>query len=213
MRQPGAPLRPTCRASGTLLIARPEPSVVGRPPAASRAPAEEQFFAPAVLQPIVRLPPSSSERGPARVRRAVRYRVGGDGESGSCSAGWCSCSSAAIATGGFTWAGAKRRPRRPSCSPRAPRRRTPVGPRHGRAHGGGIGAPHRAADGQETGNGDPAQLRGAARLQVGHGRPSVDRLAHRLGRAGPGVVTVAVAASNHDVCAFGRWSRRDDPCT
>ena len=53
------PIWPTCRSCGTLLMAPPAPfAPVGAAVTPAAPSAEEQFFAPAVLQPPVQLPPS-----------------------------------------------------------------------------------------------------------------------------------------------------------
>ncbi|MDQ1382517.1 MAG: hypothetical protein QOJ71_3236, partial [Actinomycetota bacterium] len=78
------PLWPTCRACGTLLMAPPAPMTSDVAAAAGAtsiatngaSSVHEQFFAPAVLQPVPQLPPSST--APTRRSGAGRSNVGGD---------------------------------------------------------------------------------------------------------------------------------------
>ena len=95
---------------------------------------EEQFFAPAVLQPIIQLPPAPPSRRAYAPRRAGRGPVSAATRaSGSCCSGWCSSFVAAIATAWFTF-GSSPAPRRRSTpvvlTPRPATAGLPSRPRH-----------------------------------------------------------------------------------
>ena len=174
--------------------------------------ADEQFFAPAVLQPIVQLPPPAT--APARRSGAVRSSVGGDAGKWIVLAAMLLFFVAAIATAWLTF--------KPGSSAQA---QTPV-----------VLPPRPASEGlpsgldtvvriqaesarrtalqtaEQTGSGDIAQL---AAAQPGYHwvagvTPSTDARTVSVAQHG-GVVTMAVAASNHDVCAFGQWSTGAPP--
>ncbi len=204
-------LRPTCRACGTLLIAPPAPAVVatgaGSTAAAGAPTAEEQFFAPAVLQPIVRLPPSSTASG-ARSAPGSGISVGGDAGKWIVLGAMLLFFVAAVATAYFTLKPAAKGAQTPEVlAPRTPTEGLPSGL--------GTVVRMQAESARRTalqtaealGSGDLARLAAAQPgfQWVAGDRPSTD--AHTVSVApGAGVVTMAVAASNHDVCAFGQWT-------
>src|SRR3954452_15832471 len=74
------PLLPSCRSCGALLMAPPAPMAsvasAGVTNGGSGPSPDEQVFAPAVLQPIVQLPPRTSP--PARRSGGRGPGVGGD---------------------------------------------------------------------------------------------------------------------------------------
>jgi hypothetical protein len=198
------PLWPTCRSCGALLMVPPEPvAAVAATATTARGAvsAEEQFFAPAVLQPIVQLPPAAT--APPKTGAS----------SGSGAGKWLALVAvtvfviAAVATAWFTFKGAGTKPELPvALAPRTPTAGLPTSlPAIVRIQA--ESTRHTALQAvEQVGSGDPAAL---AAMQPDYtwlagDRPSTD--AHDVSVAqNAGVVTIAVAASNHDVCAFGQW--------
>jgi hypothetical protein len=203
-------LRPTCRACGALLIAAPAPAVAspGTAGSAGAPTAEEQFFAPAVLQPIVQLPPSSTASG-ARSARGSGIRVGGDAGKWIVLGAMLLFFAAAVATAYFTLKpAANKRAQTPEVlAPRAPTEGLPSGLDTVVRMQAESARRTALQTAEELGGGDLARLAASQPgfQWVAGDRPSTD--AHTVSVAqGAGVVTMAVAASNHDVCAFGQWA-------
>jgi hypothetical protein len=214
------PLWPTCRSCGTLLMAPPAPvtstvSAAGAGPTSGSAngvlSADEQFFAPAVLQPIVQLPPLTN--GPARSAPGGSS-VGRDAGKWIVLAAMLLFFVAAIATAWLTI--------KPGSTAGA---QTPIVlPPRPASEGlpSGLGnvvriqaeSTRRTAlqTAEEIGGGDIARLAAAqpAFHWVASDTPSTDAHTVSVAQTG-GVVTMAVAASNHDVCAFGQWSAGAPP--
>ncbi|MDQ1385175.1 MAG: hypothetical protein QOG65_2554 [Actinomycetota bacterium] len=214
------PLWPTCRGCGTLLMAPPAPMTSEVAAAAGATSSvtngvssvHEQFFAPAVLQPVLQLPQLST--APTRRSGAGRSNVGGDAGKWIVLAAMFFFFVAAIATAWLTF--------KPGSTAQT---QTPV-----------VLPPRPASEGlpsgldtvvriqaestrrtalqtaEQIGGGDIAQL---AAAQPGYqwvmgDASSTD--AHTVSVAPRGgAVTIAVAASNHDICAFGQWSTGTTP--
>jgi hypothetical protein len=200
------PLWPTCRSCGELLMAPPEPITAVVPAATTgraAVSADEQFFAPAALRPIVQLPPAAG----------VRPKPGAS--SGSGAGKWLApvavtvFAIAAVATALLTFGGAGTKPGLPvALAPRPPTAGLPTS-LSAIVRIQAESTRHIALQAVEQGgNGDVAAL-AAMRPDytwVAGDTPSTD--AHQVSVAqNAGVVTIAVAASNHDVCAFGQWLR------
>ncbi len=205
------PLWPTCRSCGTLLIAPPAPVVsvgTGAPPGPSE---QEQFFAPAVFRaPVTVAAPQSFQY--ARAPRPDR--------SGASVGKWAALAgmviilvvAIAVATLAI----------KPGAKAQAP---TPVvlAPRPataGLTPDLGVIVRVEAESTRHTalqavaaiGSGDPGALASAQPdyKWVAGNQPSADP--HTVSVVqNPANVTIAVAASNHDVCAFGRWSNNVPP--
>jgi hypothetical protein len=184
------PIWPTCRSCGALRMARPAPFAPAGATVTAAAPsAAEQFFAPAVLQPTGR-------SGGRAKRTGRRFALIG------------TVAVAGVATVWFTFGpgtGAEREAP-VALAPRAPTAGLPTS----------LEAVVRIASEstrrnalqtvEQVGNGDVASL---ANMQpdytwlAGNER-STDSHVVSVAQNGA-VVTIAVAASNHDVCAFGQW--------
>jgi len=217
------PLWPTCRACGALLMAPPAPvATVGATvpasgatagaTAAAAAPeltAAEQFFAPAVLQPVV--------QWPAAPTPLYGRPDGGSGSTASSSgdAGkWIASGAilvfviAAVATAWFTFGGSASKPAVPvALAPRTPTEGLPTS-LSAIVRIQAESTRHTALQAvEQVGGGDTSRL---ATMQpnytwVSGTSPSV--VPHTVSVAqNAGVVTIAVSASNHDLCAFGQWS-------
>jgi hypothetical protein len=217
-------------------MARPEPlSVVGAPPPASTtslgapggadtpgtaapsAPSEaEQFFAPTVLQPITQLPPSS---GPSSSFRSVGTSTGAPREIVDLGK-WIKLGGivlfliAALATGYFTFGAAAKKHQAPVVlAPKAPTNGLPTS----------LGAIVRMeAESsrrnalqavEQIGSGDVARL---AAIQpnytyIAGEQASTDPHTVSVLQSDSTVVTIAVSASNKDICAYGRWAQAGTP--
>jgi hypothetical protein len=165
---------------------------------------EEQFFAPAVLQPIVQLPPAVS---------SAHSGAGPGGGAGAGAGKWFALIAmfgffvAAVATAWFTFGGASTPHQVPQVlAPRAPTAGLPTSlPAIVRIQA--ESTRHTALQAvEQVGRGDPAAL---AAMQPNYtwlagNAPSSDAHDVSVGQ-NEGVITIAVAASNHDVCAFGQW--------
>jgi hypothetical protein len=200
------PIWPTCRSCGTLLIAPPAPVVPVGAATATAPSTEEQFFAPTVLRPAVRLEPPDD---------AVAYthdiRIAG---SGSGAGKWLALAGmilfvvAAVATAWFSFGPSSHSREAPVVlSPRAPTAGLPTS-LSAIVRIEAESTRHTALQTvEQVGTADIASL--AARQPSYHWlagvQPSTDPHAVSVGQS-EDVETVAVAASNHDVCAFGRWS-------
>ena len=213
------PLWPTCRACGALLMAPPAPVVsVGAAATAGTgaAPsAEEQFFAPAVLQPIVQLPPTAM--APAAAPRAsARSGSGGSGDLGK----WIILGAMllffvlAIVIAAITMkSSASNHAQTPVVlAPRAPTAGLPSGLDTVVRMQAESARRTALQTAEQIGNGDIAQLAAMqpSFLWVAGDQPSSDSRTVSVAQ-NAGVVTMAVAASNHDVCAFGQWSPGESP--
>jgi hypothetical protein len=206
------PLWPTCRSCGTLLMAPPAPVVsVGAAAGAAGPSTEEQFFAPAVFHAPVKV------AAPPSLAYTHNTRVAG---SGAGAGKWIVLIAmvvfvvAAVATAWFTI--------RPNASANA---ETPVvlpprPPVQGLTSDLGDIVRVQAESTRHTALQAVAQV-GSANLGalaaaqsnyawVGGNEPSPD--SHTVSVVqNAGNVTIAVAASNHDVCAFGQWSSNASP--
>ncbi len=208
------PLWPTCRSCGALLMAPPAPVVpVGAAVPDAAPAAEEQFFAPAVYRAPVTVdaPPSYAYAGTAR--------RGGPGTNASAGK-WIVLIAmvvfvvAAVATAYFTIRpGASADPQTPVVLPARP----PVsGLTPNLADIVRVEAEstrHTALQAvEQVGSADLGALATAQSnyTWVAGNQPSPD--SHTVSvTQNPGDVTIAVAASNHDVCAFGRWAQNSPP--
>jgi hypothetical protein len=216
------PFWPTCRSCGTLLMAPPAPvtpvgaavaeGAVGGGTAGGPPSAEEQFFAPAVLQPIVQLPPVAR---PAYSNSSSRL-AGSDPGVGKWAAliGMVVFTIAAIACAVFVFKPAATAQHQTPVvmDPRAPTAGLPTS-LEAIVRIQAESARHTALQTiEQVGNGDVVAL---ATMQpnykwVGADQTSTD--GHVVSVAqDAGVVTIAVAASNKDICAFGRWSPGASP--
>jgi hypothetical protein len=205
------PLWPSCRACGHLLIAAPAPlapvgAAVGAPSGPEPSP-EEKYFAPAVMHPVVNVaPPSAPEP------YTHNTRIAGSGAGiGKWFAliGMVMFVAAAIGAAMFVI--------KPSASSKnqTPEVLPPRAPTAGLPTSLDVivrveaeSTRHTALQAvEQVGRADIAQL---ARTQPGYKwiagtQSSADP--HTVSVAQyPGSIMVAVAASNHDVCAFGQWT-------
>jgi hypothetical protein len=205
------PIWPTCRSCGTLLIAPPAPVVPVGATTTTAPSTEEQFFAPAVLRPTVRLAPPDD---------AVAYthdtRIAG---SGSGAGKWLALAGvilfvvAAVATAWFTFGPSSHAHEAPVVlSPRAPTAGLPTS-LSAIVRIEAESTRHTALQAvEQVGTADIASL---ATHQPSYQwlpgvEPSTDPHTVSVGQS-QDVETIAVAASNHDVCAFGRWSTGSTP--
>jgi len=205
------PLWPSCRACGHLLMAAPAPltpvgASVGAPSAPAPSP-EEQFFAPAVMQPVVNVAPPTA---PAPYTHSPR--IAG---SGALAGKWVALIgmvmfvAAAIGAAMFVFkpaAGSKHQTP-VVLAPRAPTAGLPTN-LDVIVRVEAESTRHTALQTvEQVGSADIGQL---TKMQPSYkwipgNQSSTDP--HTVSVAqNPGSVTVAVAASNHDVCAFGQWS-------
>ena len=201
------PIWPTCRSCGTLLMAPPAPfAPVGAAVTPAAPSAEEQFFAPAVLQPPVQLPPSPHAW---TVAPAATATAGAGAGAGKWLAliGIVAFVIAAVATAWFTLRpGAAQHPAPVALAPRAPTAGLPTS-LEAVVRMGAESTRRNALQAVETvGTGDTASL---ASTQPDYkwfagDEPSTDSHAVSVAQ-NASVVTIAVAASNHDICAFGQW--------
>jgi hypothetical protein len=213
------PVWPSCRACGALLMPAPAPlaqvgAAVGAPDTGAPS-AEEQFFAPAVMQPVVNIAPASASASYAPSSRRV-----GSGASASASAsagtgkwimliGMVVFVIAAIGCAAFVIKpNAVAEHQTPEVlAPRAPTAGLPTSLAtivRVRAESTRRTALQTV---EQVGSADIGQL---TNLQpsytwVAGTSPSTDSAVISVAQ-NPGSVTIAVAASNHDVCAFGQWS-------
>jgi hypothetical protein len=210
MAPPAPAVSATSAVSAVSAVSAAAAGAAGAPNSGSSA--DEQFFAPAVMQPLVQLPPPST--APPRRSSAGGNSVSGDAGKWIILAAMLLFFIAAIATAWLTF--------KPGSSAQAP---TPV-----------VLAPRPASEGlpsgldtvvriqaesarrtalqtaEQIGSGDIAQL---AAAQPGYhwvtgDTPSTDAHTVSVAPSG-GAVTIAVAASNRDVCAFGQWSPGTTP--
>ncbi len=218
------PIWPSCRSCGALLMAIPAPlapagatrtatataagATAGA--AAVAAPsAAEQFFAPAVLQPITQMPPAVPHAHPRAGTTSTDSL-----RKWFLLFGMVAFMGAALATAWFTFR-----------SSSGAKHQTPV-----------VLAPAVPAAGLPTSLGAVVRMQAESTRrtavqtieQVGSGEvtslaaiqpnftwlageaPSTDSHAVSVAQSA-GVVTIAVAASNHDVCAFAQWSPSVSP--
>ena len=216
------PIWPSCRSCGALLMAIPAPlasagatrsttaTATAKASGAVAAPsAAEQFFAPAVLQPIAQLPtavphahPHASTTSTDSLRKWFLLF------------GMVAFMGAALATAWFTLrssSGAKHQ---------TPVVLAPAVPAAGLPNSLGAVVRMQAESTRRTavqtieqvGSGDVTSL---AAMQpnftwLAGEAPSIDSHAVSVAQSA-GVVTIAVAASNHDVCAFAQWSPSVSP--
>jgi hypothetical protein len=216
------PIWPSCRSCGALLMAIPAPlapagatragtaTASGAGAAAVAAPsAAEQFFAPTVLQPIAQLPPTfahaHAHASTTSTESARKWFV---------LFGMVAFMVAAVATAWFTLrssSGAQRQ---------TPVVLAPAVPAAGLPSGLGAVVRMQAESTrrtavqalEEVGSGDLTAL---AAMQpsftwLAGNQPSTDSHVVSVAQSA-GIVTIAVAASNHDVCAFARWSPGASP--
>ncbi len=200
------PIWPTCRSCGALLIAAPAPVVPVGATVTAAPSTDEQFFAPAVLRPIASHVPADHPPAYTRDTRVV--------DSGSGAQKWLALAGvvvflvAAVATAWFSFGPSAHAHEAPVVlSARPPTAGLPTS----------LAAivrieaestRHTALQAvEQVGTADIASL---ATEQPSYkwlpgDQPSTDPHAVSVGQS-QGIETIAVAASNHDVCAFGRWS-------
>ncbi|MDP9332615.1 MAG: hypothetical protein M3Q30_04795 [Actinomycetota bacterium] len=200
------PIWPTCRSCGALLMARPVPFAAEGATVPAAAPsAAEQFFAPAVLQPTARLLPAA----PAYTNPPS---TASSGASARGAGKWLALIGmvvvAAVATLWFTFRpGTGVQHRAPvALAPRAPTAGLPTSLEAVVRIGAESTRRNALQTVEQVGNGDVASL---ANMQPNYkwfdgNERSTDAHVVSVAQDG-GVVTIAVAASNHDVCAFGQW--------
>jgi hypothetical protein len=224
---------PTCKSCGTLLMARPEPlSSVGAPaqgavaagatdagsgaalpgsppapPVAAQPPSEaEQFFAPAVMQPVTYNPPADP--------RASWSPSGDEARGGMDTGKWILLGGlvlfviAAIATAYVTFgSAAKNHPAPVVLAPRAPTAGLPTS-LDAIVRIEAESSRHTALQAvEQLGGGDIVRL---AAMQPNYSwiagdQPSKDSHTVSVSQY-DSVVTIAVSASNKDICAYGRWA-------
>ena len=184
------PIWPTCRSCGALLMARPAPFAPAGATVTAAAPsAAEQFFAPAVLQPTA--------RSGARAKGAGRwFALIGIVVAAAVATVW-------FASGPGTGA---RRGAPIALAPRVPSAGLPTSLESVVRIGAESTRRNALQTVEQVGNGDVASL---ANMQPNYkwlagNERSTDSHVVSVAQNG-GVVTIAVAASNHDVCAFGQW--------
>jgi hypothetical protein len=186
-------------------MAAPAPVVpVGTVAAPAEARPDEQFFTPAVLQPITQLPPAPLPAQSASSGRKATAIVG--------------VIAFVIAAGATAWFSF--RPGAGGAAHQTPTALAPRGPTAGLPTSLSVivrveaeSTRHTALETIEAaGNTSLATL--AANQPdyqwIAGDRPSTDPKTVSVGENGS-VVTIAVAASNHDVCAFGQWSPNSTP--
>jgi hypothetical protein len=205
------PIWPTCRSCGTLLIAPPAPVVpIGATTTAAPS-TDEQFFAPAVLRPTVLRPTARLTPPDDAVAYTHDTRIAG---SGSGAGNWLAVAGvilfvgAAVATAWFSFGPSSHAHEAPVVlSPRAPTAGLPTS-LSAIVRIEAESARHTALQAvEQIGTADIASLatRQPSYKWLAGVQPSTDP--HTISVAqSEDVETIAVAASNHDVCAFGRWS-------
>ena len=183
----------------------------GDPSRPSQPSADEQFFAPAVLQPVrvgTGLGGSRPEAGRS-TGGSSRSRGSASSDAGKwiLLAGMVVFVVAAVATAWFTLRTKAQAHETPVVlAPRAPTAGLPTS-LDVIVRVEAESTRHTALQAvEDVGNGDPGAL--AARQPnytwVAGDQPSTD--SHVVSVAqGAGTITIAVAASNHDICAFGQW--------
>jgi hypothetical protein len=203
------PLWPSCRSCGTLLMAAPAPVVEIGAVSDATPSVDEQFFAPAVYQAPIKVDQPTI---PAYTHNT---RVAGSGAGKWIAlAGMVFFVFAAIATAWFTIrpSAAAKHPTPVALAPRVPTQGLPTSldvivrveaesTRHT--------ALQAVAD---VATGDRGALAAAQPdyTWVAGSQPSPD--SHTVSVAqNAGNVIIAVAASNHDVCAFGKWAPNATP--
>jgi hypothetical protein len=234
------PVWPTCKSCGTLLMARPEPlTPVGAPaatagattgataapprgataPTAPTAPSEaEQFFAPTVLQPITQLPPaslpsSSSSYGSAGTAR-VAPRDTVDAGKWIKLGGIVLFLIAAIATAYVTFGSAAKKHQAPVVlAPKAPTNGLPTSLETIVRMEAESSRRNALQAVEQVGSGDVARL---AAMQpnytyIGGDQASKDPHTVSVLQNDSTIVTIAVSASNKDICAYGRWAQGGTP--
>jgi hypothetical protein len=172
---------------------------------------DEQFFAPAVLQPIDQLPPMAS--APASRSQGRGPGVGNDAGKWIMLAAMLLFFVAAVVTARLTFTASSAHTRTPVVLPPRPAS-------EGLPSGLDTVVRIQAESARRTAlqtaeqirSGDTAQLAAAQPgfRWVAGDSPSTDAHTVSVGQS-HGVVTMAVAASNHDVCAFGQWSPGGTP--
>lgn len=185
-------------------MAPPAPvAPIGAPVETPAPGADEQFFAPTVLQPITQLPPSAPAPSPTSVRGKVAAAV--------------LVAAFVVAAGATAWFTV-----RPGVSPKAatPTVLAPRAPTAGLPTSLSVivrveaeSARHTALQTIEaTGNADLPTLANAQPdyQWVAGNQPSSGPKDVSVAQSG-NVVTIAVDASSHDVCAFGQWSPETAP--
>jgi len=230
------PVWPTCKSCGTLLMARPEPlAPVGAPAAsagmaaaapgspagtggvtAPSAPSEaEQFFAPTVLQPITQLPPSSAPS-------SSRYAGTAGGAPGEVVdlGKWIKLGGivlfviAAIATAYLTFGSAAKKHQAPVVlAPKAPTNGLPTSLDSIVRMEAESSRRNALQAVEQVGSGDVARL---AAVQpnytyIAGDQASKDPHTVSVLQTDSAVVTIAVSASNKDICAYGRWAQNGTP--
>ena len=185
-------------------MAPPTPlAPVGATVTAPAPSAAEQFFAPAVLQPPVQLPPAL----PAyTVAPATREPTAG-ARKWLVLIGMVAFVVAAVATAWFTLRPGAAQLRTPvALAPRAPTAGLPTSLEAVVRMGAESTRRNALQAVEQVGSGDTASL---ASTQPDYkwfagDEPSTDSHAVSVAQ-NASVVTIAVAASNHDICAFGQW--------
>jgi hypothetical protein len=195
------PIWPTCRSCGALLMAPPAPfAPVGATVTPAMPSAAEQFFAPAVLQPIAQLPPAPPAYTSATPTAGAAKWL--------ALIGIVAFVVAAFATAWFTLRpGAGTQRQTPVVlAPRAPTAGLPTSLQAVVRIGAESTRRNALQAVEQVGSGDVASL---ANMQPSYkwfagNQPSTDSHAVSVAQ-NTGVVTIAVAASNHEICAFGQW--------
>jgi hypothetical protein len=166
--------------------------------------AEQQFFAPAVLQPVVQLPPTAPT---VRSGASSGYGPGGGAGKWLALAGIVGFVIAAVATAWFTFGGSSSQPAPAvALAPRAPTAGLPTSlPAIVRIQAESSRRTALQAV-EQVGRGDPTALADARPDFVWLAGDRASTGAHEVSVAqNAGVVTIAVSASSRDVCAFGQW--------
>ncbi len=202
--QNARPLWPTCRSCGALLMARPAPFALEGTTVTVAAPSTpEEYFAPAVLHPTAQLLPAA----PAY----ANLSTASSGESARAAGRWFALIGmvgvAAVATVWFTFGPGTGAPHPAvALAPRAPTAGLPTSLEAVVRIGAESTRRNALQTVEQVGNGDIVSL---AKMQpnyrwLGGNERSTGSHVVSVVQNG-GVVTIAVAASNHDVCAFGQW--------
>jgi hypothetical protein len=209
------PVWPTCRSCGALLMAPPAPVVSIGADADSAPSAAEQFFTPAVFRAPVKVdaPPSYAYTHDTRV-------AGTGAGSGAGAGKWIALAGmvvfviAAVAIAWFTIRpGAAAKADTPVVLPARPPAQglTPNLADIVRVEA--ESTRHTALQAvAQVGNGNLGPLAAAQSNYAWVGGSEASPDPHTVSVVqNAGNVTIAVAASNHDVCAFGQWSQNATP--
>ena len=207
------PVWPTCRSCGTLLMAAPAPVAPIGAPVAVGAPTpspEEQFFAPAVLQPAVQLPVET----PPPYTHAPRIAGSGVGGKWIALIGVVVFFFAAVATAYFTLKPkvTKANEQPVVLAPRAPTAGLPTS-LDAIVRIEAESTRHTALQTVEQESSGDVSVLAAAQPDyqwLAGDQPSTAPHDVSVAETG-GVVTIAVSASNKDICAFGKWSTTSAP--